>query len=179
MEIIALLAFMFMIGVRLTNPDLWHPFKGGEKPMNFAYLNGVLRSTTFPPIDPWFAGGFINYYYFGYVLVGVPALLLGIVPSFAYNLMIPTVFSLTGSGAFSAAYNIVSRWRVRDPDSKTTRAPARRRMGNPWLAGIMALLMCIVLGNLDTVRVLGKGVAELGGYRTPDGLVSFLVDEIC
>ena len=177
MEIVALLAFMFMIGVRLTNPDLWHPFKGGEKPMNFAYLNGVLRSTTFPPIDPWFAGGFINYYYFGYVLVGVPALLLGIVPSFAYNLMIPTIFSLTGSGAFSAAYNIVSRWRGRERDSKISRESSRRRVGNPWLAGIMALLMCIVLGNLDTVRVLGKGVAELGGYRTPDGLVSFLVDE--
>ena len=177
MEVIALLAFLFLIAVRLTNPDLWHPFKGGEKPMNFAYLNGILRSTTFPPIDPWFAGGFINYYYFGYVLVGVPALLLGIVPSFAYNLMIPTVFSLTGSGAFSAAFNIVSRWFRREPDGKTTNDRSARRLGNPWVAGIMALLLCIVLGNLDTVRVLGKGVAELGGYRTPEGLVSFLVEE--
>ena len=177
MELIALLAFLFMIAVRLTNPDLWHPFKGGEKPMNFAYLNGVLRSTTFPPIDPWFAGGFINYYYFGYVLIGAPALLLGIVPSFAYNLMIPTLFSLTGSGAFSAAFNIVSRWYRREPDSKTTNARSPRRLGNPWLAGIMALLMCVVLGNLDTVRVLGKGVAELGGYRTPEGLVTYLIED--
>lgn len=177
MELIALLAFLFMIAVRATNPDLWHPFKGGEKPMNFAYLNGVLRSTIFPPIDPWFAGGFINYYYFGYVLVGVPALLLGIVPSFAYNLIIPTIFSLTGAGAFSAAFNIVSRWTKREP---RTPEPASRplwRMGNPWLAGIMALLMCILLGNLDTVRVLGNGVAELGGYRTPEGLSAFLVEE--
>ena len=177
MEVIALLAFLFMIAVRLSNPDLWHPFKGGEKPMNFAYLNGVLRSTTFPPIDPWFAGGFINYYYFGYVLVGAPALLLGIVPSFAYNLMIPTVFSLTGSGAFSAAFNIVSRWHRRETASKNTNGQSTRRLGNPRVAGGMALLLCIVLGNLDTVRVLGKGVAELGGYRTPEGLVSFLIEE--
>ena len=41
----------------------------------------------------------------------------------------------------------------------------------------MALLLCVVLGNLDTVRVLGKGIANLGGHRTPQGLQQFLVDE--
>ena len=161
MEVLAIAAFVLMIIVRLTNPDLWHYAKGGEKPMDFAYLNGVLRSTTFPPIDPWFAGGYINYYYFGFVLLGSPVLLLGMVPAFAYNLMIPTVFMMTGMGAFACAFNIIARWR----------------RGNPWLAGIMALLLCVVLGNLDTVRVLGKGVARLGGYESPLGLESFLVDE--
>ena len=173
LEIVALVVFLVMIAVRLTNPDLWHPGKGGEKPMDFAYLNGVLRSTTFPPIDPWFAGGFINYYYFGYVLLGAPTLLLGVVPAFAYNLMIPTLFSLTGMGAFSAAFNIMSRWDIRSRVAKRS----RRRFGNPWIAGIMALVLCVGLGNLDTVRVLGNGVAHLGGYDTPLGLEEFLVDE--
>ncbi len=177
MELLALLAFVVMVAIRLSNPDLWHPFKGGEKPMDFAYLNGVLRSTTFPPIDPWFAGGFINYYYFGFVLVGVPSLLLGIVPSFAYNLMIPTLFSLTGAGAFSAAYNILSRWKMRIQNNEKSTGGPRRRLGNPWTAGILALLMCILLGNLDTARVLGNGIAALGGYQKPEGLESFLLDE--
>ena len=176
MELISVIAFLAMIVVRLTNPDLWHPFKGGEKPMDFAYLNGVLRSTTFPPIDPWFSGGFINYYYFGYVLLGAPTLLLGIVPAFAYNLMIPTIFSLTGMGAFSAAYNILSRWRKSRGDFEQGKL-ARRRLGNPWVAGIMALLLCVVMGNLDTVRVFGNGLATLGGYRTPQSLQRFLIDE--
>ncbi|MCY4018561.1 MAG: DUF2298 domain-containing protein [Chloroflexi bacterium] len=177
MELLAILAFVLMVAIRLTNPDLWHPYKGGEKPMDFAYLNGVLRSTTFPPIDPWFAGGFINYYYFGYVLVGVPSLLLGIVPSFAYNLMIPTIFSLTGAGAFSAAFNILSRWKMRLGNNEGSNGKGTRRLGSPWTAGILAMLMCILLGNLDTVRVAGNGIAELGGYRKPEGLESFLVDE--
>ncbi|MCY4540538.1 MAG: DUF2298 domain-containing protein [Chloroflexi bacterium] len=177
MELLAILAFLLMLVIRLTNPDLWHPYKGGEKPMDFAYLNGVLRSTTFPPIDPWFAGGFINYYYFGYVLVGVPSLLLGIVPSFAYNLMIPTIFSLTGAGAFSAAFNILSRWKMNLQNNQGSNGKQTRRLGSPWNAGILAMLMCILLGNLDTVRVAGNGIAELGGYRKPTGLEAFLVDE--
>lgn len=176
MELLTFAAFLFMIGIRLTNPDLWHPAKGGEKPMDFAYLNGVLRSTTFPPIDPWFAGGFINYYYFGYFLLGAPALLLGVAPAFAYNLMIPTVFSLTGIGAFSAAFNIHSRWRACADASESGRKNARRT-SNPWVAGLMALTLCVLLGNLDTVRVLGNGLAQLGGYRSPAGLEDFLIAE--
>ena len=176
-ELIGIVAFAAMILVRLTNPDLWHPYKGGEKPMDFAYLNGVLRSTTFPPIDPWFAGGFINYYYFGYVLLGAPTLLLGVVPAFAYNLMIPTVFSLTGLGAFAVAFNVLSHWRARCSRPPQSLMSARAKLGNPWVAGVMALLLCIVLGNLDTVRVLGNGIANLGGYEKPEGLEAFLTSE--
>ena len=176
-ELIAIAAFLAMLIVRLTNPDLWHPFKGGEKPMDFAYLNGVLRSTTFPPIDPWFSGGFINYYYFGYVILGVPTLLLGVVPAFAYNLMIPTIFCLTGLGAFSVAFNILSHWRKSDGRPMQSMPSVKRRLGNPWIAGIMALILCVALGNLDTVRVFGNGLARLGGYRTPEGMEQFLAGE--
>jgi len=176
-EVLAFSAFLLMIFVRLTNPDLWHYGKGGEKPMDFAYLNGVLRSTTFPPIDPWFSGGYINYYYFGFVLVGSPALLLGTVPAFAYNLMIPTVFMMTGMGAFSSAFNIVAFWRQRPDYAKRDSSAPKRRLGNPWVAGVMALLMCVLLGNLDTIRVAGNGLAQLGGYKTPLGLEEFLIEE--
>jgi YYY domain-containing protein len=183
-ELIALLAFLFFVGVRLTNPDLWHFAFGGEKPMDFAYFNGVLRSSVFPPIDPWYAGGFINYYYFGFVLVGTPTLLLGVMPQIAYNLAIPTIFALTAIGAFSVAYNIASALgRTRGDDDANTdeasvdtnRRSARPRL-NPWLAGVAALLLAVLLGNLDTPRTFFTGVMALGGYEAPGSLADFLVD---
>ena len=173
-----------MIGVRLTNPDLWHNTFGGEKPMDFAFFNGVLRSTIFPAIDPWFAGGYNNYYYFGYVTVGVPTILLGIVPSIAYNLIVPTLFSLTGIAAFSTAFNISNGWQTTryefarsDDSNEVTKKSMRRSMGNPWVAGIAALMLVVIVGNLDTIRVFGNGVAQLAGYEQPTGLNDFLVNE--
>ncbi len=182
-ELITLAAFLAFVAVRLTNPDLWHPTYGGEKPMDFAYFNGVLRSTIFPPIDPWFSTGFINYYYYGFVTVGTPVLLLGMMPSIAYNLIVPTMFATTGIGAFAVAYSVVNAWRERrangeiayEVDKKGKRRAIR--VGSPFAAGIMALLLAVVLGNLDTPRVFLTGVAQLGGYQKPTGVETFLIDE--
>jgi len=188
-EVISFALFLFMLAVRLTNPDLWHSSFGGEKPMDFAYFNGVLRSTIFPPIDPWYAGGYLNYYYFGFVIVGTPTLLLGVIPSIAYNLILPTLFSLTGIAAFSVAFNVVSAWRGKADDDALEESGAqntllteipkeekvkRRTLGNPWVAGIMAMVMAVLLGNLDTVRVFANGVAKMGGYEIPQGFDWYL-----
>lgn len=173
-EGLALGLYVAFVLVRLTNPDLWHDFKGGEKPMDFAYFNAVLRATTFPPPDPWFSGGYINYYYWGYVLVGSPVLLLKLVPSFAYNLIIPALFALTGVGAFGVAFNVVAH--LQRPEEADDRP--LRRAPNPYWAGVMALLLCVVLGNLDTVRVLGNGLAQLGGYSQPQGMEQWLLAQV-
>jgi uncharacterized membrane protein len=149
-EALSLGLFLAFLLVRLRNPDLWHNAFGGEKPMDFAYFNAVLRSESFPPLDPWFAGGYINYYYWGFVLVGAPTKLLGVVPAVAYNLVLPTVFAWTGLGAFSAAYNLV--------------AGSGARRASAWVGGLAALLMVLVLGNLDTPRQMLVEVARLGGW---------------
>ena len=196
-EAIAALLFAFFLWVRLGNPDLWHNSFGGEKPMDFAYFNAVLRSTIFPPIDPWYAGGYLNYYYFGYVIVGAPVKLLGIQPSVAYNLIIPALYAMTGTAVFSIAYNWVAARRhdldvglpidpasgprpgpeEADPDlgaaepapdggdlpAPVVRGEPRAPKGNPWLAGLAALVLAMVLGNLGIVHVIVTNVAALPG----------------
>ena len=105
--------------------------------MEFAFLNGVLRSPTFPPVDPHFAGGYINYYYFGIYLVGYLIKLTGIYAEVAFNLTIALLFALTVANAFAITHTAWSLWR-------------RTQM---WQQGVMAALLgpflVALLGNLD------------------------------
>ena len=86
--------FALFLLFRWINPDSWHPIWGGEKPMEFAHLNATLRSAHFPPFDPWFANGYINYYYYGLYLVAYCIKLTGIPAEIAFNLAQPTMMGL-------------------------------------------------------------------------------------
>lgn len=164
-EIVSLVLFTLFALIRLANPDLWHPYKGGEKPMDFSYFNAVLKSTSFPPYDPWYAGGYINYYYYGYVIVGVPVKLLGIVPSIAYNFILPTLFSLVGLGAYSIGWNLTDAWNERQDKVVDDNVEGEKR-DHPkhfpnWMGGAIAVLFLLILGNLGTVRMIWSGFQKL------------------
>ena len=179
-EGLALAFFIFFIFIRLGNPDLWHPWKGGEKPMDFSYFNSVLKSTTFPPYDPWYAGGYLNYYYWGYIFVGVLVKWLGIVPSFAYNLILPTLFSLVIMGAFSIGYNLSHPRKAEDePPNLTGEGQASPpTLQKPYLIGLASALGLAVLGNLGTLRMILKGWEQLGvpgGFTDSTGFFTRLV----
>ncbi len=107
-EALYVAAFLLALLVRWLNPDLWHPSRGGEKHMEFAYINAILRSQAFPPYDPWYAGGSINYYYFGFVIIGTLIHMTRIIPSIAFNLAMPTIFALTVIGTWGVVYNLLS-----------------------------------------------------------------------
>ena len=151
-EAVFWLGFAAFLIVRFFNPDLWHPAWGGEKPMEMTYLYGVLRSEEFPPLNPWFAGGFINYYYFGFVLCAGLIKALGVLPEYGFNLCLATFFGLTAAATFCAA-----------------RALTRGR--TVWPAAT-ATLFVLVFGNLFQVRFIWNHLVLLG---QPDHQFNFPV----
>jgi hypothetical protein len=94
------------------------------------------------------------------VLVGVIVKWLGIVPAIAYNLIIPTMFSLIALGAFSIGWNLIGY---------STNGTQDQRSGIKSLktiVGLAAAFGMAVLGNLGIVRMIYQGYQRLAA---PDG----------
>ena len=148
-EAVFTLVFLFFVGLRLLNPDLWQPWNGGEKMLEIGFLNAIVKSTHMPPYDPYYAGGYINYYYYGLYLVGVLVKLTGIQPVIAFNLAIPTLAALTAAGVFSLGYNLARR-----PYQPMSRA---------LTVGALAVLLVLFVGNLAGTTQLVDMLGEHGG----------------
>lgn len=146
-EIVFWGVFVFFLLLRLVNPDSWHPYWGGEKPMEFAHLNAILRAGHFPPYDPWYSGGELNYYYFGGYLSAFMIKLTGIPSEIAYNLALPTWLALVASGSFSIGSTLAVR---------TT-----RRAGMAVPGGLSAVVMVVIGGNLSAARKVIEGLPAL------------------
>ena len=168
--------FLIDLFIRLGNSDLWHPAKGGERPMDFSYFNAVIKSTSFPPYDPWFAGGYINYYYYGFVLVATPVKLLGIVPTIAYNFILPTLFAMVGICAFSIGWNLLNKDEsgrlalsnvegMKDEDSALESSSFIIHPSS-FIAGLSAAFLTILLGNLGTLQLIYNKLQQLGALGT-------------
>lgn len=160
-EALFVTVFLAFYKVRLENPDLWHPFRGGEKPMDLAYLTAVVKSSTLPPYDPWFSGGYLNYYYFGQFLTATLIKALGIAPEVAYNLAIPMFAAFTAMAAFSLAYNLVA--------STMLRRGADTAGGGAVLAGLAAVLLTLGAGNLDALRQWSTRLQEADAWHLLEG----------
>ncbi|AKB20813.1 hypothetical protein MSWH1_0542 [Methanosarcina sp. WH1] len=102
-ELVFLAGFFFFLLVRVHLPEIYMH----EKFMDFAFLNVVIKTSSFPPADPWFAGEFLDfYYYFGYLSVGVLGKLSAVKPTILFNLAIAFTFALSFNLFFGIGYNL-------------------------------------------------------------------------
>jgi YYY domain-containing protein len=134
-ELVFAVAFGLWALVRAYNPQI----SATEKPMEFAFLNAILRSEHFPPLDPWLSGFAISYYYFGYVMMAMLTKLSGVPSEVAFNLGIALLFALTVSGSFSLCYNLVAGHEKREE--------MKRRLAT--IFGALGAVFVAVAGNLE------------------------------
>ena len=110
------------------------------------------RAPCFRSYDPWFSGGYINYYYFGWVPIAALIKFTGIVPTVGYNLALATLFSLVVMGSTVVAGHLLP---MGDGGSRGW-LPRRLR----W--GLLAGLLVTLAGNLGEIELLWQGFGEAG-----------------
>ncbi len=138
-EIVFIAAFAFFLTLRAINPDLWQTYYGGEKPMEMSFISAIGRSAVFPPYDPWFAGGAMNYYYYGFYLVSYLWKLTGVPPEIGFQLGVATVGATMVAGVFSLTSTLGSDLL------RTT------RLRWALVAGGIGILLHSFIGNLDAI----------------------------
>lgn len=116
---------------RANIPDL----RATEKPMEMAFLSGVMRSETFPPNDPWMAGYAISYYYFGYVMAAMFSNMSGVTSTIGFNMTVAMWFALTGLTTFGVVSNLA-------------RARASKA-SMPIVAGLLGTFFVVLMGNFQ------------------------------
>ncbi len=102
-ELMFLCSLVFWTYIRSQEPSI-HSL---EKFMDFGFINSILRAKYFPPLDIWYAGYPINYYYFGHLMGATLIKLTGTEPDIGYNLILATLFGLGITETFSFVFAIV------------------------------------------------------------------------
>lgn len=162
-EILFLAGLSFWSYIKAFEPSI----RGLEKFMDFGFVNSILRSNYFPPLDMWltkspeYSGGFhINYYYFGHYITAFLTKLSGIDSAVAYNLMLSTLFAFTFTLSFSTMINLIYFYLLFK--SKNI-SEAFFKDHNPvlWiktiLVGLLAGFIVSLGGNLHTIYVFTSG----------------------
>lgn len=141
-ELLFLTTFVGWAWVRSYNPEIL----GTEKPMEYMFINSILRSPTLPPHDAWLSGYSISYYYFGYMIVASLARLTGTTSSVAFNLGLAVIFALSSVGALGVSVNLIAL--VKNKGQQTYNG---KKLSSPLLSsfgpGLLGPLFVLIVGN--------------------------------
>ena len=134
-ELLYFLVFLFWTYLAGVHPAA----HGTEKYMDFGFMQAMMRSTTLPAQDMWYAGKPFNYYYGGQYLAVFLTKLTGTNVEVTYNLM----RTMVAAFAFLLPFSLV-RQMLKD----------KLRTGREWsfcLGGILAGMAVSMSGNLHYI----------------------------
>ncbi|NTU46225.1 hypothetical protein HGA88_01220 [Candidatus Roizmanbacteria bacterium] len=153
-ELLFIAGFVFIILSRGYEPSV----HGLEKFMDFGFMNSLLRSTYFPPMDMWLSadstsplGYPINYYYFGHLTGAVLMRLTATPPAIAYNLILATICGMSVSMVFSITVNFCHYASLFLRKEKT---PSFIFL---FLIGVLTAYLVNFGGNLHTLYIFTSG----------------------
>lgn len=147
-EMVFIGSLFFLTYVRSQEPSI----RGLEKFMDFGFINSILRSKFFPPLDMWLssdsiqpAGYPINYYYFGHLTGAILIKLSNIKPAIGYNLILATIFAQGITLAFSLCSNLIYFFN--------------KKIYPAFLLiyGLLGTFLINFAGNLHTIYLFTKG----------------------
>ncbi len=108
-DLVFFVFFLFVLELRFFNPFVSHY---SEQFMDLAWVASIMRNPVVTPLDPWFAGGTLNiYYYLGHWLMAQLGLLAGVPARIVFNLILPTVFGLAAINCLLIGHLLLERYR--------------------------------------------------------------------
>jgi len=141
-ELAFLLLLLLWSWVKAHEPSI----RGLEKFMDYGFMQSILNTTYFPALDMWWAGGSINYYYFGHLVTAVLTKLSGLSLGVTFNLMLASIFALTATMSFSIGMQI-------------SNIGQRRPIGHirQIIAGVLTAFLVTLAGNMQTLYAFTRG----------------------
>ena len=146
------LAFFWVIGFNpVVDP-------GTENYMDFAFMQTIYRQKSAIPMDPWFSGTRLNYYYLGQAVSVYMTRLAHTTPEFGYNMMLATfagmvfmmVFELVSGIAGALFSDTVRKRRCAFSGGVLGGAIAAFGANPHWLLyGIVSPVLGRLFGNRD------------------------------
>lgn len=143
MEVLLFTAFAIWTIVRAANPEA----RFTEKPMELAFINAIIKTPSFPPMDPWLSGYAISYYYFGYVFVSMMIKVTGVASSIGFNLGSSLWFAMTALASYGIVYDLLATWKRPSGIVQCTRL-VTARLG-AFFAPLFVLLVSCLEGVLE------------------------------
>ncbi len=134
-EMAFLIILTYYCYLRGSYPDIT---SDTEKMMNYAILEGLHRADYMPPVDVWYSGKPINYYYLGHFFTVFIAGIVDLTPEYSYNIMCGSIFALGILQSFFIVYYLLME-----------KSAGKRAIS--FFGGLVSSLAVMIAGNFHYV----------------------------